>query len=129
MSFVGAPKRIQWKSQDIGDYSYVYFDYQGNVETRIIPRAKGMRLRSTEQLGGGLLNITVQTLVAKADRTALENFIATLDNTLSLNVPGDLVVYDENGTYTLSDCYLESFSQTSEDLKANLVTFKFVKSL
>ncbi len=126
---VNATKRVKWKTIELGDYAYVVFDYQGNNEARIIPRAKGVKIRSTETLGGGMLNITVTALVAKDSRFALENYFATLDSLLDLNTEGSLEISDENGTLTLTDCYLDSFTQSGEDLKVNSVTFKFIKSL
>lgn len=126
---VNAPKRVKWKTIELGDYAYVVFDYQGNNEVRVIPRAKGVKIRSTADLGGGMLNITVTALVAKDSRFALENYFATLDSLLDLNTEGSLEISDENGTLTLTDCYLDSFTQSGEDLKVNSVTLKFIKSL
>lgn len=126
---VGATKRVKWKSIDIGDYAYVTFDYQGNNEVRIIPEAKGVKIRGTDELGGGYLTINVVALVAKNSRFALEEYFNDMDTTFSLTVKGDLTISDENGTLTLTDCYLDSFSQSVEDLKVNTFTLRFIKSL
>lgn len=126
---VHATKRIKWKSIELGDYGYVNFDYQGNVDVQVIPRAKGVKIRSTTEMGGGQLGITVNCLVAKNSRLALETYFAGLDSLLTLNTEGTLEISDENGTLTLTNCFLESFSQSGEDLKVNQFTFKFVKSL
>jgi hypothetical protein len=126
---VNATKRVSWKSVKLGDYAYVVFDYQGNNEVRVIPRAKGVKIRSTADLGGGMLNITVTSLVAKNSRFALENYFGTLDSLLELNTEGSLEISDENGTLTLTNCYLESFTQSGEDLKVNTMVLKFIKSL
>jgi len=129
MSTVNAPKRVAWKGITLGDYGFVTFDYQGNTDVTIIPRAKGVKIRSTTEMGGGLLNINVSILVSKASRSALEAYVSGLDAALTLNTEGSLVISDTNGTLTLTNCYLDSFSQSNEDLKVNTLTFKFIKSL
>jgi hypothetical protein len=126
---VNVPKRIKWKSTDLGHYGYVFFDYQGNLDVQIIPRAKGVKIRSTTEMGGGLLNITVVALVAKDSRTSLEEYISGFDTLLTLNTEGTLQITDDNGTINLTNCYLDSFTQSAEDLKVNTITFKFIKSL
>ena len=126
---VNATKRIKWKSIDVGDYAYVNFDYTSNNDIRVIPDAKGVKIRGTSELGGGYLTITVNGLVAKANRFVLESYFAAMDTTFSLTVKGDLLISDENGSLTLTDCYLESFSQSGEDLKVNSFIMRFVKSL
>ena len=129
MAFVGAEKRIAWKSVYLGDYAYAVFDYSANNEIRVIPRAKGVKVRDTETLGGGYFSITVVALIAKDNRTSIESTIAALDSSLDLTASGDLVISDANGSVTLSDCYLESFNQSQEDARVNTITFKFIKSL
>jgi len=129
MSSVNAPKRVTWKSIALCDYAYVQFDYTANNSVRVIPRAKGVKIRSTEDMGGGILNITVNALLAKDSRTALETYVAGLDALLTNNAEGSLVISDTNGSVTLTNCYLESYAQSGEDLKINQVTFKFIKSL
>ena len=126
---INATKRVKWKSVDIGDYAYVTFEYQGNNEVRIIADAKGAKIRGTNELGGGVLNITVNAIVAKTSRFALENYFNTMDTTFSLTVPGTLTISDENGTLTLTNCYLQGFTQSSEDQKINTFNLNFVKSL
>ncbi len=126
---VNATKRVNWKTKDIGDYAYVTFDYVGNNDVRIIPKAKGVKIRSTSDLGGGYLSINVVALVSKENRYELEKFFYDLDSEFSLTEKGDLQISDDNGTLTLSDCYLESFSQSAEDLKVVTFSMRFIKSL
>lgn len=126
---INASKRVQWKGKNVGDYAFVSFNYSANNDVRVIPRAKGVKIRSTEELGGGYLTITVSAIVAKNSRFELEDFFYTLDANLSLTVPGDLVISDENGTRLIADCHLDSFSQDSNDLKVNTFQLSFLKSL
>ena len=126
---VHATKRVNWKTVDIGDYASVVFDYVANNDVRIIPKAKGVLIRPTSELGGGYLTISVNALVAKEHRFELEQYFYNMDSNFSLTEKGDLVISDDNGTMTLSDCYLESFSQSGEDLKAVTFSMKFIKSL
>ena len=118
--------RVTWKGVSLGDHAYVSFSYEGNVDVRIIPRAKGVLIHSTDEMGGGQLTITVRGIKAEENRLAIEQYFTGLDTSLELNEKGDLVV---NGTLTLQDCYLESFDQDESDSKANTFTAKFVKSL
>lgn len=126
---MNAPKRVLWKDTEIGDYAFVTFNYQGNNEIRIIPEAKGVKIRGTDELGGGFLEINVKALVAKDNRFALEQYFNSMDSTFSLTVKGDLKISDENGTLTLTDCYLDGFSQGEDDLKVTAFNMKFIKSL
>lgn len=123
---ISATNRIKWKGVSIGDHAYLNFSYQGNNDVRIIPRAKGAIIRSTEEMGGGLLTIEVRGVTAKETRLAVESYFANADSTFDLNVPGSLLIDD---TLTLTNCYLESFSQDDQDLKSNTFTFRFIKSL
>jgi hypothetical protein len=126
---VGATKRISWKSITLGDYGFITYAYNSNNEVRVIPRAKGVKIRSTKELGGGFLKITVNCFVEKTNRYALESFFNSLDSVFDLNDSGSLVVSDENGTITLTNCYLEGYSQSGEDFRWATFTFDFIKSL
>lgn len=127
---VGARKRVKWKGVELGDYAFVTFSYQGNNEVRVIPEAKGVKIRGTNELGGGVLRINVNALVAKDNRFELEDYFNDLDSNLSLTVKGDLTIEDENGgPLTLSDCYLDSFSQGGEDFRVTTFNMQFIKSL
>lgn len=125
--------RVTWKGVNLGDHAYVTFNYRSNQEIRVIPRAKGVRIRSTEELGGGYWEITVNALVSKDTRLTLEKYFYNLDSSLELNAEGALVLKpvspDVQANLTLSDCYLVSLDQEANDLKVNSFTLQFVKSL
>lgn len=118
--------RILWKGISLGDHAFVTFSYEGNNDVRIIPRAKGVLIYSTEEMGGGQLTITVKGIKAEENRLALEQYFGGIDSLFSVNSKGDLVI---DGTFTLADCFLDSFGQDEQDLKVNTFTAKFVKSL
>lgn len=123
---ISATQRVTWKGVSLGDHAYVSFSYQGNNDVRIVPRAKGAIIRSTEEMGGGVLSITIRGVKAEDTRLAVEQYFGQIDSSLDLIAPGSLVI---DGTFTLTNCYLESFDQDEQDLKSNTFTFKFVKSL
>lgn len=130
MAIVNSGYSVKWKGVPLGLHAFITYDYRGNTDTRIIPRGKGVRLWSTEELGGGLLSITVKGLVATDKRITLEEYFKDLDSSLELNAKGDLVITDkDSNTYTLSDCYLESLVQETLDLKVCTFTAKFLTSL
>ncbi len=118
--------RVTWKGITLGDHAYVTTSYSGNTEVRVIPRAKGVLIHSTAEMGGGVLNISIKGVKVADSRLALESYFLNLDSTLSLNTGGSLVI---DGTLTLTNCYLESVDQDESDLKSNTFTFKFIKSL
>ena len=118
--------RIKWKNIAIGDHAYLSFNYQGNNSVRIVPRAGGVIIRSTKELGGGVLSITVKSVIVKNNRLEIEAFFNTLNSVFSLTEPGDILIDD---TLTLINCYLDSFSQDGEDLLLSPFTFNFTKSL
>ena len=126
---ISATNRVKFKNVSIGDHAYVSFAYTSNNDIRIIPRAKGVKIWSTNELGGGYLSITVTALVAKDSRISLEDYFNDMDSTFGLTTSGTLEIIDGVTTISLSDCFLESFDQESNDAKANTFTMKFVKSL
>lgn len=123
---ISGTNRITWKGIVLGDHAFVTFSYDSNLDVRIVPRGKGVLIHSTEEMGGGSLRITVKGIKAEATRLALEQYFGNLDASLDFNDKGDLVI---DGTFTLTDCYLDSYDQNEEDLKANSFTATFVKSL
>ena len=121
--------RIEWKGIEIGQHAFLNLSYAGNTKEVIIPRAKGIYIWSTSQLGGGRLSVSIQSAVAFENRTTLEAYFTGLDSSMDLTTPGDIVIQDENGTVTLEDCYLASFAMGSDDLKINKFNMEFIKSL
>ncbi len=121
---------IKWKGVQLGDHAYLSTTYTDNTDSRIIPRAKGVKIWSTEELGGGFYTIIVNAVLARDNRYSLESYFNALDTNLSLTAKGDLTVIDRySNTYTLTDCFLQSFSQEDSDLKVNRFTLRFIKSL
>lgn len=130
MGLVNSKYKVEWKGTKLGDHAFVTSEYSGNSDIRIVPRGKGVRIWSTEELGGGMLTITVDGIVARTARIDVEEYFIDLDSVLELNAKGDLIITDQDSnTYTLTDCYLQSFSQESSDLKINSFIAKFIKSL
>lgn len=123
---ISSTNRVTWKDVSIGDHAYVSFSYQGNNDVRVIPRAVGVVIRSTSEMGGGLLTITVRGVKAEDTRVAVEQYFSAAHGTFNLTEPGSLVI---DGSLTLTDCYLEAFDQDDQDLKSNTFTFRFIKSL
>ena len=130
MGLVNSGYSVKWKGVEMGDHACVTYDYSGNTDTRIIPRGKGVRIWSTKELGGGLLTITIDGIVARTSRIDLEEYFQDLDSVFELNEVGDLVITDENAnTYTIPNCYLQNLSQETRDLKINKFSAKFITSL
>ena len=123
-------KRIKFKVSDteiydLGYHEIMSMDYEGNVKTRIVPRAKGIHIWNTDELGGGELRITVRVFVAKNSRLELELFMINLINNLA-NKKGTLII--EN-TLTLTDCHIQRISFPNEFSKTAVYTINLVKSL
>lgn len=123
---ISPTNRITFQGISLGDHAYASISYQGNNDVRIVPRAIGPIIRSTTEMGGGVMTIVVRGVKANDTRVALETYFANAHGTFNLTIPGDLVI---DGTLTLTDCYLDSFDQDEEDLRSNTFTFKFVKSI
>lgn len=126
-----ATNRVKFKGVSLGDHAFITFAYQGNVDIRVIPRAKGVRIRPSNELGGGYWTITVTCVKAESTTADLEKYFRDMDSTFNLNEKGDLTVYNTNGSvaYTLTDCYVQSFDQQSDDAKINTFTLRLIKSL
>lgn len=110
---------------DIGYTEWASIDYEGNTQTRIIPRAKGVKVWSTEDLGGGEKRITVSAFTIQTTRLAVEQYLNTLIDNIA-NKQGDLVIED---TLTLSDCAIISLSSDRDSNRWNYFTVEFVQSL
>lgn len=109
----------------LGDTEWVNVDYEGNVQSRIIPRAKGVKIWNTSELGGGKLTVTVDLFVIKNSRLEVEQHIFNLINNVA-NKKGDLVI--EN-TFTLTDCYIVDVRSQRSSSRWNYITITFAKSL
>jgi len=121
--------RVKWKGNVIGHHGYATFSYRSNNSIRIIPRALGVKIWSTKELGGGYLEIVVKCFLVKDERTKLEKYFADFDSTFSSSEPGTLILEGKSINLVLDNCYLDSWSQEDRDLKANTFTLTFIKSL
>ena len=59
---------ITYNSIRIGDLAWLEMSYQGNPSVRIIPKALGVRIRSTIENGGGVNTVIVRAWVIKNSR-------------------------------------------------------------
>ena len=129
MSVPGNYKRVKFvvdsTEYELGVTEWVNVDYSGNVHTRIIPRAKGIKIWNTSELGGGALTVTVDTFIVKNSRLEVEQYIVNLINNLA-NKKGDLVIED---VFTISDCYISDIKSSKTSSRWNHITITFVKSL
>ena len=126
---MGDFRRITFTDTDSNEYylglhEWISFDYEGNVQTRIIPRATGVKVWSTEEMGGGVITITVNCFQAKTTRLALEQDL----NTLLGNIKGKSGTLSVESTLTFSNCYLQSFRMGKEISKTNYYTLIFIQS-
>ena len=108
----------------LGYYEYVTFGYKGNVHTKVVPRAKGVKVWDTETLGGGEISVTVRVFITATSRLDLESKIYNLISNIG-GKTGDLKI--EN-SLILSDCSMEDLNMDSSELKDNFYTLTFVKS-
>ncbi len=128
---VNSKYQVKWKGVKLGDHAFLTFSGSGNNDIRVIPRAKGVKIWSTYELGGGMTEIKVESFLARTSRITLEEYFKDLDSLFELNQVGDLVITDltTSATYTLTNCFLKSYSQEARDLKSNSFTLEFVRSL
>lgn len=127
---ISATYRIKWKGIPLGDHAYLSFSYEGNSDIRVIPRAKGVKIWSTKELGGGYVKLTVNAFIVKGSRYLLEKYFLDLDTTFELGEKGSLtIIADDSSTITLTNCYLDSISQSGSDFKHTVFTLTFIKSL
>jgi len=122
-------EEVKWKGVKIGDHAFVSYKYTGNTNIRIIPRATGVKIWDTTELGGGYWVINVNAIIAKTSRKTLEEYFKNLHSIMDLTTKGNLTITIGDASYTLTDCYLESFDQQEMDLKINTFNFRFIKSL
>jgi len=123
-------QRIVFNSVEIGDYAYCIPSYEGNTVVRIVPRALGVLIHSTTEMGGGLRTFTVIGLVKKTNRKDMETYLAGLYTSLGTG-PSTLAIYDVNHSahtdYT--NCYLNRISPGQEDTLYNTFEIEFIQSI
>ncbi len=123
-------QRITFGGEPIGDYAFVSIDYSGNTSVRIIPRAQGVKIYSTEEMGGGQQTFKVRAFVLKTTRQNIEKYLADLHQLIGNSV-SNLQIYDKNGTNpeTYNNCYMSRISSGTEDELWNWFDIEFVRSI
>jgi len=120
-------QRVKFGSVYLGDSATVTTGYEGNVQSLIIPTALGVLLRTTQDLGGGQLSITVHGYVKKATRLELEQYLINLYTLLSTS-PGTITVEYGASSYTILDCvFARGTPEGGNKLYGNF-TIEFLKS-
>jgi len=116
--------RVSFNGVTIGDYAWAVVGFSGNTSVRVIPRAKGVRIYSTEEMGGGYRTITVSAYVIKQSRKDLEEYFRTLPDLLG-HEAATLVV--EGVSYT--NCVMTGINPESTYEKWNTFTVEFLQSI
>jgi len=119
-------QKVKFGSVYLGDSAIVNTSYDGNVQTLIIPTALGVLIRSTQDMGGGALKITVRGYVKKDTRLELEQYLINLYSQLSTGKQ-DLTVEYGASSYTIPNCYWVSGRPEGDKTYSNF-TLEFVKS-
>jgi len=121
--------RVTYNGEFLGDYAFVNIDFVGNTTVRIIPRALGVKIYATEELGGGQLIFKVRLVVLKTSRQDIVKYQESLYQLG--NGPSDLVVYDKTGLnpVVFEDCYLNKISSPSEDELWSWIDIELTKSI
>jgi hypothetical protein len=121
--------RITFKGIPLADDGYLSTSLNSNNTTTVIPRAKGVKIRSTKQNGGGYLTINISGALCKNSRYDIEYYLANFAETFSVTEPGSLVITNGSETFTLTDCYMETFSSDPTHQRLTNFTATFIKSL
>ena len=106
--------RLKFNGVDIGHHGTVTVNYTGNVLSVIIPRARGVKIWSTNDLGGGTLDIKVSAIYGGDTVIAGESYCANLYATLQAYSSGTLTITSEGSSISFTDCYIQSISTSSE---------------
>lgn len=118
-----AKGNITYNSVRIGDLGWIEMSYQGNPSVRIIPRAIGVRIRSTTENGGGINTIVVRAWVIKNSRKEFEDYIKGLHTALG-NGPSTLSA--DGSSYT--NCYMTKITADPGYSKFGFFSIEFVQS-
>jgi len=110
---------------DLGYYEWITESYNGNTQTRIVPRAIGVKLWDTEELGGGELTIRVDVFITSTSRLHLEQQI----NTLITNIGGKTGTLTIDDTLVFTNCAMQSLIPSGDVLKDSYFTINFIKSM
>jgi hypothetical protein len=120
-------QRVKFGSVYLGDSATLTPSYEGGVQSLIIPTALGILIRSTGDMGGGAITISINGYVAKTTRLELEQYLINLYSSLS-TASGTLTVEYGGTSYTIPSCYFQS--GRPESGKKNHTSFEltFLKS-
>jgi hypothetical protein len=110
---------------DIGQMSWFTPTFTQNNMTRVIPRAKGVQIYSGEEMGGGLITVTIEAFRVKTTRLEIEQYLYNLISNLA-NTYGTLKIED---TLTLTNCYLQDITPSQESNTWSRFSITFIKSL
>ena len=116
-------QRITFNGIYLGDHAYVSFSYSGNVNTRIIPRARGAILLDTKENGGGIIRITANAWVVKNTRKELEKYFYDLQG----NLGRAKATLDIEGYLIITDAAIESYDMDSDNKNNCKFTVTIVK--
>lgn len=104
-------QRITFNGIYLGDHAWATVGYNGNVSTRIVPRAKGAIMYDTKEMGGGIITITVNAWVVKDTRRGLEKYFYDLQG----NLGRAKATLDIEGALTIADAAIESYEMSNTE--------------
>ena len=116
--------RVTYNGQAIGDWAWAEIAYEGNPEVRIIPRAAGIRIHSTTEMGGGQQIIIVHAYLIKDTRKEVEDYFGTIHTKLGAG-PYTLIV--DGTSYT--NTYLVRVTPDETYERFSTYTIEFVRSI
>jgi len=106
--------RLKFNGVDIGNHGVVNTSYSGNVQTVIIPRALGVKVWSTEDLGGGILTLKIDAVYGARSIIDGEDYCANIHALLSAESSGTLTITSEGSTVSLTNVYIQSIESSNE---------------
>ena len=119
-------ERIKFNSVYLGDHAWAVINYEGNVTTRIVPRASGVKLRDTNENGGGVYKITIRAWIIKSTRKAVEQYLYNLRSSIGADTKHTI---DIEG-WSLTNCAVEGFTmENMENTNNTNLTLSLVKSV
>jgi len=116
--------KVKFNNVRIGDLAWIEVTYSGNVSMKIIPRALGVRLRSTIENGGGYNSIMVRAWVVKNSRKEFEDYVTSLQSSLG----SSSYTLTSDGT-SYSNCYINRISMEPGYTKFGFFNVEIVQSI
>ena len=122
-------QRIEFKETggtyySIGDHAWAEVSYQGSPFIRTIPRASGVKIYSTDEMGGGYTRIAVHAWVKKTTRKLLEQYFLNLP----INIGKKTGTLKISGT-EYSGCSMSNITADSSYHKWAFFSVEFVRSI